>query len=289
MVRLIKSVTDEDGFLGKLHTLVLMDDTVILSCSRDVCMMKMRKVLEFCTEFGMEINVKKTSFFVINGESGDHEQMIFENLRIPYKSEYCYLGSYFTDDGKMSSSLQKHITSKTSDINKFTIFCAVNTTIPFYLKKQIFDSCLVTNLLYGCETWLTNDLKEVEKVYIRMIKVLLGVRDSTPTANCLIELGLDNLKVIVEERRHAFLMKKYERIDLDEPIHIMLKICEDRRTKSYMMIKNCLDKKTDIGMQPKEVCLNKDNTRTKFVLYRSVMNNDLSIHNIYKRDRLSTC
>ena len=79
-------------------------------------------------------------------------------------------------------------------------------------------------------------------------------------------------------------MKKYERIDLDEPIHIMLKICEDRRTKSYMMIKNCLDKKTDIGMQPKEICLNKDNTHTKFVLYRSVMNNDLSIHNIYKRD-----
>ena len=37
-------------------------------------------------------------------------------------------------------------------------------------------------------------------------------------------------------------------------------------------------------MQPKEVCLNKDNTHTKFVLYRSVMNNDLSIHNIYKRD-----
>ena len=33
MVQLIKSVTENDGFLATLHTLVLMDDTVILSCS----------------------------------------------------------------------------------------------------------------------------------------------------------------------------------------------------------------------------------------------------------------
>ena len=66
--------------------------------------------------------------------------------------------------------------------------------IPFCLKKQIFDSCLVSSLLYGCETWLTNDLREIEKIYVRMIKTLLGVRESTPTVNCMIELGLENLK-----------------------------------------------------------------------------------------------
>ena len=45
----------------------------------------MEKVLEFCDEFGMEINRKKTSFFVINGEPNDQEQMVFEDLRIPYR------------------------------------------------------------------------------------------------------------------------------------------------------------------------------------------------------------
>ena len=78
-----------------------MDDTVILSCSRDLCMQKMAKVLEFCNEFSMDINLKKASFFVINGGGADHEPLVFNDLKIPYQSTYCYLGSFFTDDGKM--------------------------------------------------------------------------------------------------------------------------------------------------------------------------------------------
>ena len=30
MVQMIKSINEDDGFLAKLHTLVLMDDTVML-------------------------------------------------------------------------------------------------------------------------------------------------------------------------------------------------------------------------------------------------------------------
>ena len=108
----------------------------------------MGKVLEFCNEFAMEINIKKISFFVINGDILDYEPLVFGELKIPYKSVYCYLGSFFTDDGKISSALEMHIKSKTADINKFTIFCAVNTSIPFYIKKQVSDSFLLSSLLY---------------------------------------------------------------------------------------------------------------------------------------------
>ena len=101
MVQMVKSINENDGFLKKLHTLVLMDDTVILACSRDMCMKKMSKVLEYCRDFGMDINLKKTSFFVINRSTVDCEPLMFSNLNIPYKSVYCYLGSFFTDDGKI--------------------------------------------------------------------------------------------------------------------------------------------------------------------------------------------
>ena len=197
MVQLIKSVSENDGFLTKLHTLVLMDDTVILSCSRDLCIQKMEKVIDFCNEYGMEINIKKTSFFVINGEEVDFIPLHFDDMKIPYKNMYCYLGSYFVDDGKESSALKYHIKSKTADMNKFIIFCAANTSIPFYIKKQVFDSCLLPSLLYGSEAWFINNLKEVEKVYSCLVKILLGVRQSTPTVNCLIEIGQKDLRSIV--------------------------------------------------------------------------------------------
>ena len=232
MVQLIKSFTENDGFLTTLPRLVLMDGTVILPCSRYLCMQKIAKVLEFCNEFDMEINIKKTSFFVINGDILDYEPLVFGELKIPYKSVYCYLGFFFTDDGKISSALKMHIKIKTADINKFIIFCAVNTSIPFYIKKQVFDSCLLSSLLYGCETWFTNNLKEIEHVYIRMIKVLLGFRESTPSANCLIGLGQKNLKYIVNERRKSFLMKKFSNIDTEEPLNVMVEICKVQNTNS---------------------------------------------------------
>ena len=141
------------------------------------------------------------------------------------------------------SALKMHIKSKTADINKFTIFCAVNTSIPFYIKKQVFDSCLLSSLLYGCETWFTNNLKEIEHVYIRMIKVLLGFRESTPSANCLVELGQKNLKSIVNERRKSFLMKKFSNIDIEEPLHIMV-----QNTNSYKMIINSMSNSVDNGL-----------------------------------------
>ena len=60
MVRLIKESVHNDGFLGRLHVLLLMDDTVILATSREKCLKKLEAVLNFCDEHGMEINEKKS-------------------------------------------------------------------------------------------------------------------------------------------------------------------------------------------------------------------------------------
>ena len=96
----------------------------------------MAKVLEFCNEISMDINLQKTSFFIINGGGADHEHLVFSDLKIPYKSTYCYLGSFFTDDGKMSSAIKMHIKSKTADINKFTIFVLLIRQSLFTLKSR---------------------------------------------------------------------------------------------------------------------------------------------------------
>ena len=72
----------------------------------------MKKVLEYCKEYGMDINVKKTSFFVINRSTVECEPLTFDNLKIPYKGDYCYLGSFFTDDGKISSVIKNTLKVK---------------------------------------------------------------------------------------------------------------------------------------------------------------------------------
>lgn len=66
MIRMLKRAVPTDGFLGSLHALLLMDDSVILATSREMCKKKLDIVCQFCKESGMEIIEKKTFFFFCN-------------------------------------------------------------------------------------------------------------------------------------------------------------------------------------------------------------------------------
>ena len=60
---LIKNGCDVDGFLVWLHSLVLMDDTVLLSTSRQGMHSKLTLLNEYCKGYGMSVNNSKTKFF----------------------------------------------------------------------------------------------------------------------------------------------------------------------------------------------------------------------------------
>ena len=73
---------------------------------------------------------------------------------------------------------------------------------------------------------------------------------------------------------------------MEEPFHIMMEISRIHNTKSYNMIINSLNDNAVTNPTPIEICLNKDDRHTKFVIYRSIMNVDLSVHPVYKRNCL---
>lgn len=60
LVRMLQRNIDVDGYLGKLHSLLLMDDTVILAASSERRLNKLNAVIDYCEEYGMVIHVKKT-------------------------------------------------------------------------------------------------------------------------------------------------------------------------------------------------------------------------------------
>ncbi len=63
LIRMLKEQCGSDGFLGSLHALVLMDDTVLLSTSKEGMINKVRILKTFRDGHGMIINENKNSFF----------------------------------------------------------------------------------------------------------------------------------------------------------------------------------------------------------------------------------
>lgn len=98
---------------------------------------------------------------------------------VEWCDKYIYLGSPFTADGCIASAVKAHATSKIAHVLKYVSFIKKNNDIPFIVKKRALDAALMSALLYGCESWLTADLKPVQSLYNRCLKELLDVRRST--------------------------------------------------------------------------------------------------------------
>ena len=60
MVRILKTMVGDDGFLGNMHALLVMDDTVILACRRERFERELVVVPQFCYESGIIVNVLGT-------------------------------------------------------------------------------------------------------------------------------------------------------------------------------------------------------------------------------------
>ena len=114
--------------------------------------------------------------------------------------------------------MSKHCIAKTKDINKLVIFLESNKNAPFVVKKTVVDACFNASLLYGCEGWLgAKPSSTLNSMYMKAIKMLLGVRQSTPNDNCLIEAGYPSLEAAVRQRQRKFLQRMIdERKDLDD-------------------------------------------------------------------------
>lgn len=285
LIRMLRDRCVPDGFLGWLHTLVLMDDTVLLSTSREGMISKIRILKEYCTEHGMIINVLKTKFFVISGTEGDAGPLCVDGLTIEPCTSYIYLGSPFTSDGSVSSAVQCHAKNKLSHVLKFVSFVNKNNDTPFIVKRRVFEAALMSGILYGCESWIGADLKPIVKLYNWSLKQLLGVRKTTPNDVCYAEAGYPSLPDLVRLKQHMFFSRMVsERSDLrDDPLMFTIELVNrDNTTTSRIIreycIRNVPDSKSLIRNVYDRIAASNG---SRCVVYRT-MNPGYVTHSVYK-------
>ena len=151
----------------------------------------------------MVINEDKTKFVAFCSPVNEKLPITLHRLKsghiiVAHCDDYTYLGAIFTCDGKVKSTLTKHIVSREKSMNKLIIFLERNKNAPYQVKKTVVDACFNASLLNGCESWLGVKLNSnIKAMYMKSIKMLLGVRHSTPNEVCLMEAGYPDLEALV--------------------------------------------------------------------------------------------
>ena len=285
LIRNMKQRCPPDGFLRWLHILMLMDDTIIFATSRARMLEKLEILHEYCESHGMLVNQPKTKFMVLNGDDMDRQPIDWYGIIIKHCVKYNYLGSIFTEDGSVASSLREHCLDKAKHLMKLSIFLRSNPDTPFIAKRKVLEACYNSSLLYGCEGWLGCSPRPVHTMYMRGIKMLLSVKSSTPNDLCLIELGMSSLEAIVKHKQAIFLRNAIrDRSDIpNDPLMFALSLTRDsnRRMSRYidsvLRINNHLVTDRESLFDSVRAC---DSTR--FMTYKE-LNPSLEVSDIYSR------
>ena len=233
----------------------------------------------------MKVNEAKTKFFVINGTPEDNEVVYVDGLVVERCNQYTYLGSPFTADGSVSTSVRAHADAKMAHVTKFISFLNKNNDIPFKVKKRVFDACLMSAILYGCESWLNADLRPVVKLYNWSLKNLLGVRLTTCNDVCYVESGYPSLHSLVKSKQRSFFSKMWiEREGMeDDPLALAINVTREHRYHTRTYIDNLLHTEiNDIAegvIEQKRKILN--STSSRRVTYK-IINPNLSCHSVYE-------
>ena len=184
----------------------------------------------------------------------------------------------------MSDIVSLHEKSNQATVNKFSIFCAANTQMPFTYKKLVFEAAVTSSLLYSVESWLTDSIRPIANQYNQLVRCLLGVRRNTSVDLCLIESGIPPVQHVIAKRRSKFLKSKLKLNDPEHPFNFAFRLCSNGSTPAYQFISRY--REYDTNSNPFSNVTNIINERarhaTKYHTYKNELNMPIKVHPVYR-------
>ena len=154
----------------------------------------------------MEFHPIKTKIMKINSQ--ESEIKLGEH-HLEYTDKMKYLGDIISNDGKIDELIKDRknaITGITAEL--VSIMSQIQNETAIKAKIQFIRGILVPKLLVNSETWnnLTQTNKaDLEKIFIKSIKRILRIPESTPNMGILNELGLLTIENEMMKRRITYL------------------------------------------------------------------------------------
>ena len=154
----------------------------------------MDKLNETGRKYGMKINLKKTKVMRITHTSNKNIKIIIDGIRIEAVTEFKYLGSIITDDGRCETEIRRRIAKAKTAFRDNENFLTSNAKLE--LRKRLVKSIVWSNALYSAETWtlLRTDIKRMEAFEMWCWRQMLNIKWQDRMSN-------DDVLTLVNEER----------------------------------------------------------------------------------------
>ena len=138
------------------------DDLILIASTRSLAISKVKHLIAYCRRNSIILEPTKSQFVVINGTDVDHTDIKIDDVLISHCSYLSLLGSHLSESGCLKDDMSHHLTKRYQTCVKFYNFVRSNRVAPLQVKLKVLKSCVLSNLLYNCETFGTDVPKQLD-------------------------------------------------------------------------------------------------------------------------------
>ena len=219
----------------KMTLLLYADDVILLSDSSTGLQNALDVMQNHSNRWKLKINVTKSKILVFKkGRRRANERWIYGNAEIQQTNSIPYLGIVFTRGGTMTTAqktLSEQTLKATFDLQKkiSNFDCIKPPEV-----KDLFYKMVVPILNYPSEVWGFHSGADVERVHLKFLKNLLGVKRSTQNDFIYWEYGTTPLS----ETRKIQILKYWTKIVCEKKSH-MVTNCYNVMYNHSLVTENC--------------------------------------------------
>ena len=190
-----------------IRDMLFADDAAIVASSEQALQSLVDQFAKSCSEFGLTISIKKTEVLAQGVETPPSITLNGELLNVV--NDFTYLGSTVADDLSLDKELNRRIGRACNTFAKLVPRVWENKKLSSNTKVAVYKACVLSTLLYGCESWspYATQEKKLNTFHLRSLRRIFNIKWSDMITNneVLQKAGMPSMYTLLKQRRLRWL------------------------------------------------------------------------------------
>ena len=190
-----------------IRELLFADDAALTSHTEDGLQRLVCRLSNACKEFGLTISLKKTNVMAQDADSPPSVTIDGYNLEVV--ENFTYLGSNISSSLSIDYEVNGRIAKAAAVMARLNQRVWNNPNLTEKTKLRVYQTCVLSSLLYSSETWTTyaSHERKLNSFHTRCLRRIMHIKwqDKVPNTEVLKRANINSMFAILSERRLRWL------------------------------------------------------------------------------------